>query len=87
MPDTALVARGHAGADTWKAAQRKDRDGRLKSSVCAGYRSMTEGGALVQAAHIEKRTHAANDNPNTGLAQTPDAALRTVRSAGHQLPA
>lgn len=52
---------------------------------------MTEGGALVQAAHIEQHAHAGNDDPNNGLALTPDAhwlfdaGLWTVWPAGDQL--
>lgn len=100
VPDTAEIAAISADADAWKAAQKKGRDGRFKSTVLAGYhytcaltgyRLMTEGGALVQAAHIEQHAHSGNDDPRNGLALTPDAhwmfdnGLWTVRPAGDHL--
>jgi putative restriction endonuclease len=69
-------------AAIYKASREKGRCTRFKVEVltrygftCAltGYRLSTERGHLVEAAHIHQRAASLNDEPDNGLALTPDA--------------
>jgi putative restriction endonuclease len=82
VPDTAAIEAMKLDADEFKARQKKGRDSRFKSDVlggyyftCAltGYRLDTETTSIVQAAHIHQHAVSGNDDPNNGLALTPDA--------------
>jgi putative restriction endonuclease len=82
LPKTEEIADLRSQADDFRASQRKGRDSRFKSEVlsgyfftCAltGYRLDTESGSLVQAAHIHQHAESENDDPDNGLALTPDA--------------
>jgi len=80
--ETRAIAALREDAVAFKASQKKGRDSRFKSDVlggyyftCAltGYRLDTETTSIVQAAHIHQHSVSGNDNPNNGLALTPDA--------------
>lgn len=81
-PDEADVVKLQEDAATYEASQRKGRNQRFKVEVltrygftCAltGYRLTTERGNLVEAAHIHQRADSLNDDPQNGLALTPDS--------------
>lgn len=82
IPTTSAVQALRKDADAFRARQKKGRDSRFKSDVlsgyyftCAltGYRLDTESSSLVQACHIHQHARSGNDEPNNGLALTPDA--------------
>jgi len=82
VPNTVEIAALRSQAAEFKANQKKGRDSRFKSDVlsayyftCAltGYRLDTETTSIVQAAHIHQHALSGNDDPENGLALTPDA--------------
>lgn len=82
VPDSAEMAEFRQRGDSFRASQKKGRDGRFKVDVtsgyqftCAltGYQLETTDGYIVQAAHIHQHAVSGNDDPRNGLALTPDA--------------
>lgn len=81
-PSTAEIAAIKESAETYKTRLAKGRDARFRSTVllnykftCAltGYSLNTIKENIVEAAHIHQHSISGNDDPQNGLALTPDA--------------
>lgn len=82
LPTDERVAQSQHQAAEWKASQKRGRDARFRTRVLVGYRFTcaltgyqltTAKEHMVEAAHIHQRASSGNDNPENGLALTPDA--------------
>jgi putative restriction endonuclease len=81
-PSTEEIATIRQSADAYKESVKKGRDSKFRSEVllnyrftCAltGYSLNTSKENLVEAAHIHQHAISGNDDPQNGIALTPDA--------------
>lgn len=82
LPDSAEIHAMKEDVESYRKSLQKGRDQRFKTLVvsgynhtCAltGYRLITGSSSLVVAAHIQQHAATGNDDPQNGLALTPDA--------------